>query len=133
MAFTQLTNPVYWYTWNSLFATAVWVLFILDLRMIRDRIRDPSGPKGRTLYVLVEREQLLGIKVYMPATVVFNVLAAVAVILWPEALIRRDGHVVIALGQLAAAFGYLFYGIRYFSRVRPLIAGTRQEWRGINS
>ncbi len=103
-------RPFIWYAWNALFAVAIWVLFVLDLRMIRDRIREPSGPTGRNLYALVEREQLLGIKFYMPSTVVFNVLAAVAVALWPEALIRRDGHVVIALGQLAAAFGYLLIG-----------------------
>ena len=129
VAFTQLTRPVYWYAWNAFFAVTVWVLFVLDLRMIRDRIKAPSGPTGRKLYALVEREQLLGIKLFMPATVVFNVLAAVAVTLWPAALIRQDGHVVIALGQLTAAFSYLLYGIRFFSRVRPLIAGTRQEWR----
>lgn len=129
VAFTQLTKPFYWYAWNALFAITVWVLFVLDLRMIRDRIRGPSGPAGRNLYALVEREQLLGIKFYMPATVVFNALAALAVTLWPEALIRRDGHVLIALGQLMAAFIYLLYGIRFFSRVRPLIVGTRLEWR----
>jgi hypothetical protein len=129
VAFTQLTEPLYWYAWNALFAVTVWVLFMLDLRMIRGRIKAPSGPIGRNLYALVEREQLLGIKLFMPATVIFNVLAAVAITVWPAALIRRDGHVLIAMGQLTAAFSYLLYGIRFFSRVRPLIAGTRQEWR----
>ena len=46
VAFTQLTRPVYWYAWNAFFAVAVWVLFVLDLRIIRDRIKAPSGPQA---------------------------------------------------------------------------------------
>lgn len=128
VAFTQLTNPLYWYALTALFALTVWALFVLDLRMIRRRIGDSSGPTGSRLYALVEREQLLNIRFFLPATVVFNLLAMLALQAWPAALIQGEGHVIIALVQLAAAVGYLLYGIRFFSRVIPLIAKTRQEW-----
>jgi hypothetical protein len=64
-----------------------------------------------------------------PATVAFNLLAAVAVHRWPGALIDAGGHVMIAVAQLAAALGYLLYVMRFFTRIRPLIVTTRREWR----
>jgi hypothetical protein len=130
VTFTQLTSPVHWFTLNALFAFMVWVLFILDLRMIRRRASDSSGPVGSALYAVVEREQLLSLKILMPATVLFNLLALLALRLWTTSLVERGGHVIIALAQLAAAFGYLFYVMRFFTKVIPLIAKTRQEWRG---
>ena len=35
----------------------------------------------------------------------------------------------MAVGQLAAALGYLLYVVRFFTRIRPLIVTTRLEWR----
>ena len=83
----------------------LWVLFALDLRMVRRRVGDSTG----NLYSIVAREQLVNIRLLMPATVEFNFLAMVAVRLWPESLVRENGHVWIALIQLAAAIGYLRY------------------------
>lgn len=128
VAFTQLTNPLNWYALNTLFGVMNWVLFTLDLRMVRRRIDDSTGPVGSTLFSIVEREQLLNIKVFMPATAAFNLLAMIAVRLWPVFFIERGGHVIIALVQLAGAFVYLLYVMRFFARIVPLIVETRQEW-----
>ena len=129
VTFTQLKSPLYWYALNALFGLMVWVLFALDLRMIRKRITDSAGATGDALYAIVEQEQRLGIKLFMPATVVFNLLAAIAIWSWSVSLIDKGGHVVIAVLQLSAAFGYLIYVMRFFDRIRPLILKTRQEWR----
>ena len=40
-------------------------------------------------------------------------------------------NALFALLVLAAALGYLLYVMRFFSRVIPLIAKTRQEWREV--
>ncbi len=127
--FTQLTNPLHWYALNTVFGVMVWVLFILDLRMIRRRIRDSSGPTGSKLFAILEGEQSSNIKLFMPATVAFNLLATIAVRSWPASLIEGGSHGMIAVLQLAGAFGYLIYTMRLFSRVIPLILKTRQEWR----
>ena len=128
ITFTQLTHPLHWYALNALFGLMTWLLFILDLRMVRRRINERAGPPAGRLYEIVEREQLLNIKFLMPSTVVFNLLAMIAVIVWPAPLIRDGGHVIIALVQLAAASGYLLYVMRFFARIVPLIEKTRQEW-----
>jgi len=129
VTFTQLTNTLHWYALNTLFGFMIWLLFTLDLRMIRRRISDSAGPVGSTLYAIVEREQFLNIRFFMPAMVVFNLLAMIAVRSWAVSLIEEGGHVIIAMVQLAAAFGYLLYVARFFARIVPLIVKTRQEWR----
>lgn len=129
VTFTQLTNPLYWFALNTLFGLMVWILFALDLRMIRRRTIDSAGPVGSTLYAIVEQEQLLNIRFFMPATVVFNLLVTIAVRLWPVFLIENSGHLIIALVQLAIALGYLIYVMRFFTTIVPMIVKTRQEWR----
>jgi hypothetical protein len=129
IAFTQLTNPLNWYALNTVFALMAGILFALDLRMIRDRIADSAGQIGSRLYSIVEREQLLNIRVVIPATVVFNLLAMMAARYWPAPFVAEGGHVFVSMVQLAATFGYLFYVTRFFTRIIPMIVQTRQEWR----
>ena len=78
---------------------------------------------------MVEREQLLNIRVVIPATVVFNFLAMMAAHYWPVSFVAEGGHVLVGMVQLAATCGYLFYVTRFFTRIIPLIVQTRQEWR----
>ena len=129
VAFTQLTNPLHWYALNTLFGIMTWVLFALDLRMVRRRVRDSAGPTASALYSIVEREQFLNIRFFLPATVAFNLLAMIAVRRFAVPLIEGNGHVIIALIQMAAALAYLLYVMRFFIRIVPLIVKTRQEWR----
>jgi hypothetical protein len=129
VAFTQLTSPLRWYALNTLFGVMTWILFALDLRMVRRISSDSAGPMGSTLYSVVEREQRLNIRVFLPVTVVFNLLATMAVWRWTGPLIDGGGHAMIALVQLGGAFGYLLYVMRFFIRILPLIVKTRQEWR----
>ena len=128
VAFTQLTNPTNWYALNLVFALMAEILFALDLRLIRDRIADSAGPIGSKLYAIVEREQLLNIRLVIPATALFNFLAMMAAWYWPISFVASGRHVLVAMVQLAAIFGYLFYVIRFFTRIVPSIVQTRQEW-----
>jgi len=129
VTFTQLMNTLNWYALNALFGLMAWVLFAFDLRMIRRRIIDSSGPTGSRLYAIVEREQRLNLKLFMPATVVFNLLAMILVRSRTVFFIEGGNHVIIALVQLAAALGYLLYVMRFSARILPLVVKMRQEWR----
>ena len=100
IAFTQLTDPLHWYALNTVFALMAGILFVLDLRMIRDRIADSAGPIGSRLYAIVEREQLLNIRAIIPATVIFNLLATMAVRYWPGPFVAEGGHVLVGMVQL---------------------------------
>jgi hypothetical protein len=127
--FTQLASPAGWYGMGTGLAVLIWGLFAFDLRMIRRRIQDSPGTTADRLYRLVEAEQLRNIRVLMPGIVVFSLAAALAVRLWPEAMLQQRGHVAVALAQMAGTAGYLAYTVRFFGRVTPLLVETRNEWR----
>jgi len=129
IAFTQLTNPLHWYALNSVFALLAGILFALDLRLIRDRIADSAGQIGCRLYAIVEREQLLNIRLVIPTTLIFNLLAMLAAYYWALPFVAKGGHVIVGMVQLGATIGYLVYVTRFFTRIIPLIVQTRQEWR----
>jgi hypothetical protein len=129
IAFSQLTHPVQWYALNTLFGVMTWILFALDLRMVRRRIDDSAGPTAGTLYTIVEREQLLNIRFFMPGIVGFNLFALLALWLGPSSFLAGRGHVILAVLQMGGAFGYLLYVMRFFLRIVPLIVKTRHEWR----
>jgi hypothetical protein len=129
VAFTQLSNPLHWYALNSVFALMAGILFALDLRLIRDRIADSAGQIGCRLYAIVEREQLLNIRLVIPATLIFNFLAMLAAYYWALPFVANGGHVIVGVVQLGATVGYLVYVTRFFSQIMPLIVQTRQEWR----
>lgn len=128
VTFTQLPNTLHWYALNTLFSLIIWALFALDLRMIRRRMADSAGPASSKLYAIVEREQLLNIRFFIPASVVFNLLAMTAVRAWTGSPAEKTATLIIALMQAAAVFGYLIYVMRFFTRIVPLISVTRQEW-----
>ena len=90
----------------------------LDLRLSRDRIADSAGQIGCRLYAIVERGQLLNIRLMIPAAYY-----------WALPFVAKGGHVIVGIVQLAATVGYLFYVTRFFTGIIPLILQTRQEWR----
>jgi hypothetical protein len=129
LLFTQLASPAGWYAMGTAFAAMVWALFAFDLRMIHRRIQDSPGAVADRLYRLVRAEQLRNIRVVMPGMVVFSLTAALAIRLWPEAMLARHGHVAVGLAQMVGSIVYLAYTVRFFNGVTPLLVGTRDEWR----
>jgi hypothetical protein len=128
--FTQLVSPVHWYALSAVYGCAIWLLFGVDLRMIRRRLEERNGDAAHALLLVVEREQLLNVRVLMPQSVLFSLAIAVTINTWPEIFIDRGWHVVFALFQLIFAAGYLFYVIRFYKRLLPLVVAAQYEWNG---
>jgi len=47
----------------------------------------------------------------------------------PEFFLGRDGHIWLIALQLIAFGGYLSYVVVFYSKLAPLIAEARTEWR----
>jgi len=125
IAFTQLKNPAGWFAMNSLFAFLIWILFLLDLKMIRRAGAYFANSADAELYQEVISEQLKGMRYWMPATFVFNLFLALAIgRLWPS---LRETWAIPALGCLqgAAAAIYLSYSLKFFKKLSPLIQRAR--------
>ncbi|HJR07242.1 MAG TPA: hypothetical protein VJ842_08300 [Pyrinomonadaceae bacterium] len=128
--FTQLENPLHWFGLSAVYGCVIWLLFAVDLRMIRRRLEEHNKEAARALLVVVEREQIKNVLVLMPLTVVFSTATALAIYLWPEIFLDRQWHFLFAMMQLLCAGGYLAYVTRYYHQLLPLMVAAQYEWNG---
>ncbi len=129
LLFTQLNNPQAWFVFGAIYSAIGWTLFSYDLRLLHARERDSAGPASNRLYALVTRDQLRNIRVLLPAVFFLNLICAICIHVWPDFFLARHGHVWLGLVQLAAFGIYLFYVVRFYTKIAPLLAEARQEWR----
>lgn len=128
LLFTRLSNPQGWFAFGAIYAGLVWLLFIYDLRLIRAREGDSAGESSNRLYDLVTKDQWLNIGALIPMLFVLNVACAICVHLRPDFFLANKGHTYLAIAQVLAFGGYLLYVLRFFKRLAPFIAQSREEW-----
>ena len=129
LAFTRLTDPFLWFVLVAVFSAVVWVVFVYDLKMIRQRIDDSPGENGCALYAVVMRNQRLNIRLIVPGVFLFNVAAAAAIRFAPGFCVRRRGHLIFICAEAAGLLLYLLFLISSFIKMPPLIAATQLDWR----
>jgi hypothetical protein len=128
LLFAQLARPASWFTFGAAFIAIGWALFVYDLRLIRARDRDSTGEASNRLCVLVKRDQWLNIAVLLPAVLLLNVACAMSIHAWPEFFLGHDGHVWLVALQLAGFAGYLWYLVKFYTKLAPFITQARHEW-----
>ncbi len=120
ITFTDLTNPFRWYALSGAFAGTVWILFLADLRLIRQRQAEAVGPAEEELYGLVLRDQMMNIFGLVPGMALFN-LAAVFCI---YTLARSPAGQARSFGVCAGANG-IAAGLPYLCG--PLLWAARSN------
>jgi hypothetical protein len=131
--FTRLQSPRAWFALSAGFAVVIWVLFVVDLKMIAARCRDSTGESGTRLCAAVRRDQWLNIKVLMPALFLFNAACTIAIWRWPEIFIVRGAHGYLIAVSFCALAVYLVYVVRLYNRLAPLVSAMRSEWYASNA
>jgi hypothetical protein len=115
VTFGQIGNPVAWYQTLTCFSIVVWLLFILDLRLISRRTKDRSDQRLEQLMIGVRKDQYLNIFWLVPAFIAFHAGAA-----WfcSEANAYWPGLVLLpAILQFVCFAVYLVYLLRTMSRL----------------
>jgi hypothetical protein len=114
VTFGQIGNPIAWFGMLTGFSVVVWLLFILDQRLIARRAQAADDPRVEQLLALVRQDQNLNIFWLVPALIVFHAGAAwfcvEAAAHWP------DGLLVAAAVQFVSFTAYLVYFLRMISR-----------------
>jgi hypothetical protein len=128
--FTQIGKPAAWFGFGAAFIAIGWTLFVYDLRLIHARMRDSAGPLSNQLSLRVLRDQWLNIGVLLPAMFCLNLFCAIVVQSWPKTFVNGNAHIWLIGLQLAGFAGYLYYVVRFYVDLAPLIAQARSEWRG---
>jgi hypothetical protein len=129
LAFQHLSDPFMWFALNAVFAAIVWALFVHDLRLIRLRAQDSTGPSSSRLYRIVLADQWLNIRFIMPCLFVFTAGSAWAIRAAPDFFLTRNAHLMLVGFQGVTLLVYLATLIRAFTNITPLISATRAEWR----
>ena len=123
--FTRLDDPLAWFQISAAFAGIVWLLFIYDMRLIHARIAESRDDSEHALYVRARSDQLLNIRLLVPALIILNLVATFAIWSRPDLFIARAHHIWLISAQLFSFIGYLFYTTRYFSAIAPLVLRHR--------
>src|SRR5690348_5071015 len=80
-SFSQITHPANWFVFMLAFFVVSALLYIWDLKMIREREADfADTPERRALYDHIRREQLFEVRVLVPAAIGFE--AIIVAFLW---------------------------------------------------
>ena len=119
VTFGQIGNPVGWYGTLTCFSIVVWLLFVLDQRLISRRTKGVNDPRLEQLMVLVRKDQNLNIFYLIPALIAFHAGAAwfsfEASTNWP------DWVLVTAILQFFCFLAYMVYLLRMMSRLFVLM------------
>ena len=125
--FTQVNNPANWFLLGAGYAALLWLLFVSDLRLIRERRRGQNSPVAQSLFNTLYREQRFHARISMPLSVLFYAGAALAIRTWPHFFLDANGHVVLALLQLTGAITYVVYIVLFFHRISARILVMREQ------
>jgi hypothetical protein len=127
--FTQLRNPSRWFVMGSATVASAWLVFRVDLGMVRVRSETSPGDASRQLYSILEREQLWNVRAGMPLLLGAWALAAVSVASFPGFHLESGGHLIWGVLHMAIAGAYLIYVLRFYRRISPLILAAGRERR----
>ena len=130
VSIAQLGNPANWFSFGAAFIAAGWVLFFYDLRLIDGRQHDSAGQAGNRLYHCVKLDQWLNLTLLLPAVFILNVFCAICIRTWPAIFLAGNAHLWLIAIQLIGFAGYLFYVVRFYLKLAPLIADAHREWHG---
>jgi hypothetical protein len=130
LLFAQIARPQSWFAFGAAFIAIGWLLFVYDLRLIAARKRDSAGAASDRLVALVHRDQWRNIAILLPGVFLLNLVCTLSIKHWPQFFVDRSGHLWLIAAQLLGFGCYLFYVVRFYLRMAPLILDARAEWRG---
>ena len=115
VTFGQIGNSVAWFGTLTCFSIVVWLLFILDLRLISRRTKVVNDQRLEQLMVRVLKDQNLNIFWLIPALIAFHAGAtwfcSEANVHWP------DWILLPAILQFVCFLAYLVYLLRMMARL----------------
>jgi hypothetical protein len=118
-AFTRITDPAGWFGLVTLFSAIVWLLFVVDTRLITRAGHQPE--LSRELLASLRRDQQQNIRWFVPLLFFFHLGATMMVLRFPDLFVKGQIHVLLGILQFCGAIGYLIYLLRYLARIASMI------------
>ena len=97
IVFNQITHPLKWYLFGSAFLLIAGLLYAYDLFMIRrHRSEFIRRKEKKKLYNHMYTQQIKEMKLFLPAALLYNVLAAFLIFRFPQMYIGQNYHILLA-------------------------------------
>lgn len=129
VALSQVRDPAHWFALNALYALAVWILYIWDLRVVRRHAGDFSSALERELFADIVRDQRINIVWMMPSAIAFQTLAWWLVHAYPETMIQGRWHLLLIGLTLLFSLNYLHGGVVLLRRRQQAILDRAAQER----
>jgi hypothetical protein len=123
LAFTHIADPGTWFVLLALFSAVVWLLFVVDTRLIV-RAGRRSSELSPDLLVCLHRDQQRNIRWLVPLLFCFHAGAAVLILRFPDLSNKHQLHLFLGLLQFGGLVGYLIYLLRFLARLASMIMPT---------
>jgi hypothetical protein len=120
IAFTHIADPGNWFALLALFSAIVWLLFVVDTRLIT-RAHRRSGELSEELLASLNRDQQQNIRWIVPVLFLFHTAAALMIFWLPDLFIKGQLHLLLGILQLCGLIGYLIYLLRFLARLASMI------------
>lgn len=96
VAFLQLTNPLVWFTVFFLLTVVGILLYVVDYQIIKQQKDQIAvNEAGTTFYKGLIKDHQLGLYVLTPLALIFNLVAIILIILYPELFLQMSWHVIL--------------------------------------
>jgi hypothetical protein len=125
--FTRLDRPPAWFALSAVYAAAVWLLFVYDMRLIHARLKEARDDSERAFYRRTQADQRLNIRLLIPMLILFNLACALLIRFRGDVFIAGGNHVWLISAQLVSFVGYLIYVTRFFSALAPAMINRKTE------
>src|SRR5260370_3468127 len=104
VAFTHIADPGSWFALLALFSAIVWLLFVVDTRLVRRAARR-STELSQDLIACLHRDQQANIRWIVALLFCFHAGAAVLILCFPDLYIKRQLHLLLGALQFFGLIG----------------------------
>jgi hypothetical protein len=125
--FRRFNSPLAWFQISVAYSGLLWLLYIRNMRLIHARVAESSSDAEKALYTRTRADQLLNIWLLVPLFFLFNFGCAIAIWIWGDFFVTRNGHIWLISWQLLSLVGDLAYTVFYFKTIMPLVLRSRQS------
>lgn len=125
MAFSQITNPLKWFAFMTLFFVVAAILYGFDLSLIRKHEEKFKDSKERqSLFRHIIAREKFEMFILLPGGLLFNIAAFVLIYLMPEVFITQKFHILLISLQVVFSLGVLVSSVRNFRKRSSLITSS---------
>lgn len=125
LVFSELTNPLKWFMFMSVFFVIAAALYIIDLFLIKRCRNKFKGQKGKVLYNHILNRQVFELKNFIPLGFVYSIVSAFIIYRYQQFFIEHHYHIALVVIQILFALTVLIESLKNFKKRSELISANQ--------